>query len=281
MNPYFRLVRIHNVLGAAFGAFTGYVVGAGWEIRPLSLVEALLVVSLVAAGGYSINDVYDLEIDRINKPDRPLPSGAISLRRATYLSYSLMGLGVMIAVIQGGAQAAVALLTATALVLYARDLKKTGFYGNLLVATTTALSIFYGGISYGSGTWLDKIWIPVVYTFLLTLSREVIKGIEDYRGDLIHGVRTVATRMGVERAWTIARASLISTSLISPLPLLLGFNLLYGVLLVPFLYFTARAITAETSEQGASKARALLKGSAFIGMLAFSLGSLPLSLLHL
>ena len=281
MNPYFRLVRIHNVLGAAFGAFTGYVVGAGWEIRPLSLVEALLVVSLVAAGGYSINDVYDLEIDRINKPDRPLPSGAISLRRATYLSYSLMGLGVMIAVIQGGAQAAVALLTATALVLYARDLKKTGFYGNLLVATTTALSIFYGGISYGSGTWLDKIWIPVVYTFLLTLSREVIKGIEDYRGDLIHGVRTVATRMGVERAWTIARASLISTSLISPLPLLLGFNLLYGVLLVPFLYFTARAIKAETSEQGASKARALLKGSAFIGMLAFSLGSLPLSLLHL
>jgi len=281
VNPYFRLVRIHNVLGAAFGAFTGYVVGAGWEIRPLSLVEALLVVSLVAAGGYSINDVYDLEIDRINKPDRPLPSGAISLRRATYLSYSLMGLGVMIAVIQGGAQAAVALLTATALVLYARDLKKTGFYGNLLVATTTALSIFYGGISYGSGTWLDKIWIPVVYTFLLTLSREVIKGIEDYRGDLIHGVRTVATRMGVERAWTIARASLISTSLISPLPLLLGFNLLYGVLLVPFLYFTARAIKAETSEQGASKARALLKGSAFIGMLAFSLGSLPLSLLHL
>jgi geranylgeranylglycerol-phosphate geranylgeranyltransferase len=128
VNPYFRLVRIHNVLGAAFGAFTGYVVGVGWEIRPLSLVEALLVVSLVAAGGYSINDVYDLEIDRINKPDRPLPSGAISLRRATYLSYSLMGLGVMIAVIQGGAQAAVALLTAAALVLYARDLKKTLYH---------------------------------------------------------------------------------------------------------------------------------------------------------
>ncbi|AWS00659.1 MFS transporter [Metallosphaera hakonensis JCM 8857 = DSM 7519] len=274
-----KLVRIHNVIGAGFGAFTGYVASSMWQIDPRELVLAILVVSLVAAGGYAINDVYDVEIDRINKPDRPIPSGAISVKAATSLSYGFMGAGVFLSVVQGYVQFAVALLTSIALVLYARNLKRTGFYGNLVVATTTALSLFYGGLSFHSGFWVQRIWIPVIYTFLLTLSREIVKGIEDYRGDLANNVRTLATTRGVTEAWRVARISLIITEVTSPAPLFLGYNLIYGVILVPFLIVTTRAVLSETSETGASKARSLLKGSAFLGMLAFALGSLPVQFL--
>lgn len=75
MNPFLKLVRIHNVIGAGLGAFTGYVASSMWKIDPTELILAVLVVALVDAGGNAINDVYDVEIDRINKPDRPIPRG--------------------------------------------------------------------------------------------------------------------------------------------------------------------------------------------------------------
>ncbi|BCS91625.1 UbiA family prenyltransferase [Metallosphaera javensis (ex Sakai et al. 2022)] len=279
MNPLLRLVRIHNVIGAGLGAFTGYVASSMWRINPVELILAVLVVALVDAGGNAINDVYDVEIDRINKPDRPIPSGAVSIGTATSLSYGLMGAGVILSALQGYLQFLVAFLVSIALVFYARDLKRTGIYGNLIVATATALSLFYGGLSYHEGTWLQRIWIPVLYTFLLTLSREIVKGIEDYRGDLANHVNTLATTRGIVSAWRVARISLVLTEVTSPLPLFLGYNLLYGVLLVPFLYVTTKAVLAETSEAGASRARSLLKGSAFLGMMAFALGSLPFQFL--
>ncbi|WP_246263885.1 UbiA family prenyltransferase [Metallosphaera tengchongensis] len=279
MNAFLRLVRIHNVIGASLGAFTGYVVSSMWKFNLLEIVEAIVVVALVSAGGYAINDVYDVEIDKINKPDRPIPSGSVSVGTATALSYALMGLGTVIAIFQGLYEFLVALLTSVALVIYARDLKKTGLYGNLIVASTTALSLFYGGLSYHSGFWIQRIWIPVLYTFLLTLAREIIKGVEDYRGDMAHGVRTLATTNGIARAWQIARITLLITEVTSPAPLILGFNILYGVLLIPFLYVTSRALVSQTSEEGASKARSYLKVSAFLGMVAFALGSLPIQFL--
>ncbi|MEL9969820.1 MAG: UbiA family prenyltransferase [Metallosphaera sp.] len=275
MSQVLKLIRVHNVIGAGLGAFTGYVASSMWKINPVELILAIVVVASVAAGGYAINDVYDVEIDRINKPERPIPSGAISIRAAASLSYALMGFGVLLSIIQGYLEFLVALLTSIALLFYARDIKRTGIYGNLIVATTTALSLFYGGLSFHTGPWLGRIWIPVLYTFLLTLSREIVKGIEDYKGDLANNVRTLATTKGITKAWIVARSSLIITEVTSPLPLFLGYNFLYGIVLIPFLFITSKAALSETSERGAAKARSLLKISAFLGMIAFALGSLP------
>lgn len=278
MNPYLRLVRIHNVIGAAIGDFTGYVVSSSWDFNLERLLISLVVVSLVAAGGYAINDVYDIEIDRINKPDRPLPSGQISIRNALILSYSTMVIGSGLAFVLGIIQGAVAILTSIALIYYAKTLKRQGLPGNIIVATTTALSIFYGGLAYFEGDWLKRVIIPTVYSFLLTLGREFVKGIEDYEGDKKYGVKTLATTKGIRFAWSTARVVLLLTLAISPLPLLLGFNIIYGILLIPFAFFTLKAIFAETSPRGGGEARGFLKGSAFVGLVAFILGSLPLKI---
>ncbi|BDC19666.1 UbiA family prenyltransferase [Acidianus sp. HS-5] len=279
MNPYLKLVRIHNVIGAAIGDFTGYVVSSAWNFNFEKLIISLIVVSLVAAGGYAINDVYDVEIDKINKPDRPLPSGKISIKNAVILSYSTMVIGSGIAFVLGIFQGLLAILTSVALLYYAKSLKKQGLPGNMIVATTTALSIFYGGIAYFEGNWLVRVIIPTAYSFLLTLGRELVKGIEDYEGDKKYGVKTLATTKGIKFTWSTSRIILILMLIISPLPMLLGFNIIYGILLVPFAFFTLRAILAETSTKGGGDARGFLKGSAFIGMIAFILGSLPLNIL--
>ncbi len=278
MNPYLKLIRIHNVIGAAVGDFTGYVVASEWKILPLKLLISILVVSLVAAGGYAINDVYDIEIDKINKPDRPLPSGKVSLKNAIFLSYATMILGIVFSVFLGYVQILVAFITSLLLYLYARTLKRTGLTGNFIVALTTGLSIFYGGLSYFKGNWLELASVPTLYSFFLTLSREIVKGVEDYEGDK-YGVRTLATTIGISKSWNIAKIMLIIVLISSPIPFFLGFNLIYLIMLIPFSYFTLLTIIQDKSIEGSAKARALLKGSAFVGMLAFALGTLPLNFL--
>ncbi len=279
MNPYLKLVRIHNVIGAAIGDFAGYVVASRWHFFPSKLFLSMLVVALVAMGGYVINDVFDVEIDKINKPDRPIPSGQVSLRNATALAYAGFGIGTAISLALGYVQAVVAGITSLLLYWYAKSLKKTGLTGNLVVALTTALSIFYGGLAYYQGDWATLVFIPTAYSFLLTLAREIVKGVEDYVGDKAYGVKTLATTLGVEKAWDATRALLLVTIVTSPLPYFLGFNFLYLLLLVPFWYTTLKAAFQPKTVEGGSKARAYLKGSAFIGIVSFALGALPLDLL--
>lgn len=279
MSSYLKLVRIHNVIGAAIGDFMGYVVSSSWQFETKSIVISLLVVALVAAGGYAINDVYDIDIDRINKPDRPLPSGKISVRNAKILAYTTMVLGCILSIFLGYIQFSIAVITTILLIFYAKTLKREGLPGNLVVALTTALSIFYGGLAYFQGYWLEKVIVPTFYSFLLTLGREFIKGIEDYEGDKAFNVKTLATTLGIERTWTIARIVLILMLVISPIPMFLGFNLLYPIVLIPFYYFTLLAILSETSIKGGEKARGYMKVSAFLGIIAFMLGSLPIKFL--
>ncbi|BBD73995.1 hypothetical protein HS1genome_2384 [Sulfodiicoccus acidiphilus] len=190
-------MRIQNVIGAAVGDLMGYVVFTSWRIEWKTLLISMVVVALVAGGGYVINDIRDVEIDKVNKPERPLPSGEVSLREAKAITLiSFLG-GASLSALLGPVPFTIALLTIFLLVSYALWLKKQGPVGNLVVALTTALSIFFGGISVSVNALSSiTLMIPVVYSFLLTLGREVVKGVEDYNGDYAHGVKTLAIRLG-------------------------------------------------------------------------------------
>lgn len=273
-------MRIHDVTGAAIGDLMGYLVASLWHINLLPLLLSVLVVATIDAGGNVINDVFDVEIDKVNKPYRPIPSGVVSIKEATLLSYILFLFGLLISIFLGVLQFILALVVVISLYFYARSIKRTGFYGNLIVSIDTALAIFYGGFAYYQGSWLIRVIIPTFYSFLLTLSREIVKGIEDVKGDSLHDVKTLAVRIGVIKAWNVARSLLILMLIISPLPYLLGFNLLYMVFLVFVWSFTVLTIIQRGDEKGAAKGRRYLKIAAVIGIIAFLLGSFPIQLLH-
>jgi geranylgeranylglycerol-phosphate geranylgeranyltransferase len=280
ITAYIRLVRLHNVVGATLGDVMGYLVSSKWaHVSLVTLTISALVVGLVAAGGYVINDVFDVEIDRINKPDRPIPAGKVSLRSAKILSACLFALGILLSIWINLYALVVSFLTALMLYAYASHLKKTGVWGNFVVSLTTSLSIFFGAIAAERG--YELVAIPTLYSFTLTMCREIVKGVEDYEGDSLNNVKTLAVSIGVERAWGVIRKLLIVLMILAPLPIALGYNISYVTLIAIFYVYVIRTYLTESSIRGGAKGREYLKVAAVVAILAFLFGSYPgLSLQH-
>ncbi len=273
-----KLVRIHNVIGAMLGDLMGYLVSSFWNIEPFKIVLSMIVVGMVASGGNVINDYFDVEIDRINKPDRPIPSGKVTPRQAKIIALGSFIIGIGLSILLGPIPFMLALITSILLYLYAMSLKKSGVYGNVIVSLANGLAIFYGGVSFMQGQWLIRVALPSFYSFFLTLVREFVKGIEDYNGDKVNGVKTLAVTMGIDRTWIISKILLVVLIIISPIPLLFGFNFLYLALLVALLIPSVIiSIIQRPSIASAAKARSYLKVSMLSGIIAFLLGSMPIS----
>ncbi len=285
---YMELVRIHNVLIASLTTLIGYYAcmkATLGSLKPIDipLLLACTVVGLVAAGGYAVNDYYDVDIDRVNKPWRPIPSGRIAPRSAHTLSIVLMVAGCLLSTLLGLAPLLYAVAASILLYLYAYKLKRAGLPGNFVVAFNSGSAILYGSIAYAS---LRHAWnhimaglLPFTYAFLLVLGREFVKGIEDYEGDRLGGARTLAVLLGPRRALYISLAVLLLVVFLSPLPWLYGYySLSYLVLalVVDALILASIVVMLASKDltRSAAKARSILKASFLAGALAFLIGLL-------
>ena len=182
----------------------------------------LLVTStvLIAAGGYVINDIEDVEIDRINKPEKQIVSQSLSVRSAWIYYFSLFIIGFIISLYLAiyinnlpllGIYPAAWILLA----LYSKYFKKMPLIGNLTVAFFCA---FVAGIvwfaerdayfSLANTASQEKIegfekltivfGIYMFFAFITTLYRELIKDMEDYQGDAENGCRTLPIVLGMK-----------------------------------------------------------------------------------
>lgn len=252
----------------------GYLVATRWDVDVRYLLISSLIVGMIAGAGYVINDVFDAEIDKVNKPYRPIPSGKISAKRARTLALILFSIGIILSFILNFYAVFISIITSVLLYLYASHLKKSGLWGNLIVALTTALSIYYGSIAAEQGYLITLV--PFAFSFMLTLGREIIKGIEDFEGDRLHGVKTLAVRFGIRTTWKISALLLILTAILGPLPaILFSYNILYLLLLIPFYFYLISSIRVPLSKEGMSRSATLLKGTALIGIISFLIGSYP------
>jgi geranylgeranylglycerol-phosphate geranylgeranyltransferase len=223
VRPTLRLVRVGN-LGVSFvGAVVGGLVARahGFDL-PLSLWALLslagLSTALVTGAGNVLNDVLDVEGDRTNHPDRPLVTGEISVPTARALAIGLFAAGGIVAVPVAVAEPLVAVLLAFAvgaLLLYELRFKARGVVGNLTVAFLTGLVFLYGGAAAGA----PAVLLPFAsMAFLATLSREVIKDMEDVEGDT---ARTTLPRIhGLPAASALARGSVAAAVVLSFVPFL-------------------------------------------------------------
>jgi geranylgeranylglycerol-phosphate geranylgeranyltransferase len=274
MIGYIALLRD---IGSSFVPFDGIVVSG-------------LVVAFIAAGGYVINDYYDVEADRISKPWRPIVSGKVSRSFARLFAYILFGLGLMISILWYWGDVYVIGFTFLNAILvheYSRWIKRTGFLGNLVIAFNSASTIVFGSLAashdiIGFAEIRVRTLIPAFYAFLLVLGREIVKGIEDVEGDKAAGTRTLAVALGLQYAYIASAAILLSVIALSPLPYFSGlFNVAYLILaiivdvLVMYSILTLRVCFFKASNlciQAARKARSILKWSFAIGAAAFLVG---------
>ena len=218
---YIAEIRAFNCLMAAFAALIGVFVSkvplAYDVIAPAVL--AFVAVFLVTAGGNVINDYFDVDIDRVNKPRRALPSGLIT--RGSALAYALMLLllGVAASLFINPVCSGLAALNAVLLVLYSWKLKRSVLVGNLLIGYLTGSIFLFGGAAVYS------FFVPgvlFVSAMLAITSREVVKDIEDLTGDRRAGASTLPIRYGVPRSLATAALFMLAAVAISPLPFIIG-----------------------------------------------------------
>lgn len=120
---YLQLFRLPNVFTAVADILMGFFVTVG-VVKP-QLFLLILASSLLYCAGMTLNDVMDFAIDQRERPDRPLPSGRISLQSARRLAYALLTMGIVVATLASPMSGLVAAALAIAIYLYDGPLKKT------------------------------------------------------------------------------------------------------------------------------------------------------------
>jgi 4-hydroxybenzoate polyprenyltransferase len=151
---------------------------------------------LVAAAGYIINDIFDVEIDRINKPHKSIVAVLISTQQAYWLYYSLNLLAFIIGILTNTQLFIELLLIASVLYSYARWFKKMPLLGNLFVAFLSAYSVIFPLRSTNIFVWNHQLEFFCFFAFAVSLFREIVKTIEDIAGDRAGNCKTLPILIG-------------------------------------------------------------------------------------
>jgi len=207
-----------------------------------------LTTAFIAAAGYYINDYYDVKIDFVNKPNRVVVDKVLK-RRTVMMAHTVLNfLGIFLAVFVSLKVMVINFLSAVLLWFYSNQLKRMPFIGNMAVALLTGTALMVVSIYY------ERAYFPVfiysIFAFSISLIREIVKDIEDVKGDMAFGCRTLPVVLGIRRTkMIIYLLSGVFVALLFYLASLLKNDRLtwYFLLLIPlFAYFIYRLIRADT-----------------------------------
>ncbi|MCS3900739.1 UbiA family prenyltransferase [Methanococcus voltae] len=226
---YFELLRTKNCISASIGALISALIASNFQFNySKELILIFLVVFLICGYGNAINDICDLEIDKINKPERPIPSGRVSLKSAKIFSTIIVILGVFLSFFNIYCTL-LAIFNAIVLYLYAKRYKKNKIVGNVLVGYLTGSVFLFGGIAVNN---VYDIGILFVSALLAIWSREIIKDYEDIEGDELEGVISLPIK-NKPFSLKLATLLLILAILVSPIPYLIGiFGIYYLIAII-------------------------------------------------
>ncbi|OON66887.1 hypothetical protein B0919_20790 [Hymenobacter sp. CRA2] len=202
-----RLVRLPNLLIMALTLTLTQTCLLAPEQPLAALVDVrFLLVSLamlcVAAGGYIINDYYDVKIDAINRPGTLVVGHTVGRRTAMMAHLVLSFEGVVVAAALSKVVGLVTLGAALLLWGYSARFKRLALVGNLSIAALTAAAVLLPELLRRTGD--SAVWAYALAAFLLTVVREIVKDIEDMRGDAQHDCRTLPIVAGVARSKWVA-----------------------------------------------------------------------------
>ena len=201
MKPFLRLIRWPNLVMVVLTQYLTRVFLVGnpsdWQHFILEPQLILIVVStvLIAAAGYIINDYFDVKIDLINKPDRVVVGRYLPRRHAMLLHQSLSVAGVMLGLLVSKWVFLFNGFCITLLWLYSERLKRQPFIGNFVVALLSALTLLVFVVCHPNNP--ELIGTYAIFAFFITLIREIIKDMEDLKGDATHGCKTLPILWGV------------------------------------------------------------------------------------
>ena len=279
MNPYIEILRPGNALMGAIAIILVAIIDKSFTIP---IILAMFAVFFETAAGNVINDYFDYNIDLINKPERPIPSGRISLKAGRNYGYLQFLLGTICGFLisyltNNWIPFGIVLIADVILYLYAYKLKTTPLLGNLTVGFMTGFGFIFGGFTLNNPTIITTSLYLGFFAFVMTTAREITKDIEDMEGDKAEGAKTFPILYGAKLSAIIAFALIIIDCLLCPLLYIQNvFNIIYlaiiAIAVVIFLY-SGILIMKNQDTQTAAKASKYLKIGILIAFVAFALGS--------
>jgi 4-hydroxybenzoate polyprenyltransferase len=193
------IVRPGRIAKALPFALLGAYLAGGHSARlALNLVSMLVVVSCIMAFGFIVNDCFDLPVDTLSKPGRPIPAGKLRLQWAIFLATLLVICAVLVSSSLGLAPSVFALVTIVLSYSYSRRFKNTVLWGNAVMALLVASIVMFGSLVAGTPTLAD--WTLCLLVFLNVLAFEVLHTASDREGDTLAGLTTTSTMLGVSSA---------------------------------------------------------------------------------
>jgi geranylgeranylglycerol-phosphate geranylgeranyltransferase len=267
LKVWLEILRPFNCFMASAASIVGLLIGGGRDPETAALI--FLAVFLVTGAGNAVNDYYDRDIDRVNRPSRPIPSGRISPRGAMAWSGILFLSGCVLAALVNQLCLAIGIVNSLLLFFYARNLKATPLAGNVCVAYLTGSTFIFGGAAFGMQGIYSNL-VPFSLSALATMSREIAKDIEDLEGDRQGGARTLPILAGEKISAALAALfSLIAVVLSFFAPFGPAYLAMVAVADVLLLWSTAKIMKGDSS--GAQKA---LKQGMAVALVAFLAGAL-------
>ena len=280
MNPYIEILRPGNAL---MGAISIILVALIDNTISIPVILAMLTVFFETAAGNVINDYFDYKIDLINKPERPIPSGRISLENGRNYGYLLFAAGTMCGflisyITNNWIPFGIVLFADVVLYLYAYTLKTTPLLGNLTVGFMTGFGFVFGGFSINNPSIIMTSLFLGFFAFVMTTAREIVKDIEDIEGDKADCAKTLPILIGEKKPAILAAVLIIIDSALCPLLYYYHiFGILYLVVIaIAVILFIYSAILILKSQERAVAAKVSknLKIGMLITFVAFVFGSL-------
>ena len=195
LDPRLELLRPVNLAIVSVTVIVAGILAKPAGFDWLWIVVAAISAALIAGGGNAINDYFDIKIDKINRPDRPLPRGALTVGDARRLWIITSSSGLVLSLFLGAWDVIIAIGGGGGLYAYSRYLKRTMLAGNIAVAFMTGLAFPFGAIVAGRP---DLGVYPGLFAFLANLARELLKDVEDVDGDATVGAETLPVKHGPE-----------------------------------------------------------------------------------
>lgn len=294
---YLKLIRYQNLLMLALMQLIFRYGFLKLQNIPLALADwqfILLVVATVsiAAGGYIINNILDVQTDTQNKPENVIVGNFISETKAynLYIGFTVLGVAIgfyLSNVIEKPSFASIFIVIAATLYFYATSLKQSLLTGNFIVALLLSLSLIIIGIfdlypvTFDGNRAMMGLLFGIlldyaIFAFIINFIREIVKDLEDFNGDLNQGMNTLPIVFGINRT-----AKLVFGLSFIPIILILNyintnlftsgllFGTLYGLVFIvsPLIYFTLKIWSAKTA-QDFHHLSTVLKWILFFGILS-------------
>jgi 4-hydroxybenzoate polyprenyltransferase len=251
-----KLTRIPNLLIIAVTQYLAviflvYEPGQLTIIRDPKLFLLVLSTLMIAAAGYIINDYYDVKIDYVNKPDRVVVGKLIRRRLVLAVHFALNFTGIAIGFFLDFKVGILNLFSSFLLWIYSNRLKQMPLAGNLVIAFLTGLTFFVIWIFYHTSMYL--LFSYAIFAFAITLIREIIKDMEDMKGDAKFGSRTLPIIWGIRKTKQFLYALILLSGLLFFFlagqlnnPVLNNFFL---ILIIPAIYLIYLLYRADTQKR--------------------------------